>query len=690
MIPSQIPVLIEAALRAVALALAVWAGLRLLRVSNVLAQKAVWGLVLAAAFLMPLLMPLIPRWQWLPVAAVRMPAWNQQANAQPAVPVPASSTLQARSVLSAPRQITLAPESNSTPGNRFPAPVITSSEFDAPPAAPDFGNPAGAPQTNLWHALQQPIMLGWLLYLGVSTALLVRLCFGLGFAARLWWTARPVLWTPQFPLPAGLRLRSTAHVASPVAIGSGILLPANYAAWDAEKLRVVLAHEYSHIRQGDFYLQILARLYASLFWFSPLGWWLQRKLSDLGEAISDRAGLEHAASRSSYAQVLLEFAALPRPTLIGVAMARSSSLSDRIERFLNESTFHLCFTGSRRRAFVAVLLVPVALFAATALIRVEAAASAQPATPARAALQAPAIQQPAPTPAISALEASVLPPAPVAQPAPVAAPVRVDDSGRGPVATFERTLAVSGQVELSVSTGSGNIHLTHGSDSSIHIHGTVKASESGHEEQVRQVAANPPIEQAGNIVRIGSQQENQENLRHISISYEIEAPAGAILKAATGSGNITDDGIGQQAKLTTGSGNIHATGLHSGFAAQTGSGNIYVEQSGQGEVKAQTGSGDIEVKGVHGALKAQTGSGGIKITGTPTAEWKLETGSGNIELWTGSAPITIDASFGSGGLHTDREMLTQDSSDHHHISGKLNGGGPLVRIGTGSGEIRVH
>ena len=48
----------------------------------------------------------------------------------------------------------------------------------------------------------------------------------------------------------------------------------------------------SHVRQRDFYLQLLAGLYAALFWFSPLGWWLKRKLSDLGEAISDRAGLE--------------------------------------------------------------------------------------------------------------------------------------------------------------------------------------------------------------------------------------------------------------------------------------------------------------------------------------------------------------------------------------------------------------
>ncbi len=157
------------------------------------------------------------------------------------------------------------------------------------------------------------------------------------------------------------------------------MLPEDYASWDREKLRVVLAHERSHIRQGDFYLQTLAGIYAALFWFSPLGWWLKSKLSDLAEAISDRAGLQEAASRSAYAQILLEFAAAPRPTLIGVAMARTGNLSRRIERLLNDSTFRQAFAGTRRRAFLAVLLVPVALFAATTLVRVEA--SGQSVTP---------------------------------------------------------------------------------------------------------------------------------------------------------------------------------------------------------------------------------------------------------------------------------------------------------------------
>lgn len=61
--------LIEAALRSVLVALAVWGGLRAFRVSNVLAQKMAWGLVLAAAVFMPMLLPVAARWQALPATA---------------------------------------------------------------------------------------------------------------------------------------------------------------------------------------------------------------------------------------------------------------------------------------------------------------------------------------------------------------------------------------------------------------------------------------------------------------------------------------------------------------------------------------------------------------------------------------------------------------------------------------------
>jgi DUF4097 and DUF4098 domain-containing protein YvlB len=254
-------------------------------------------------------------------------------------------------------------------------------------------------------------------------------------------------------------------------------------------------------------------------------------------------------------------------------------------------------------------------------------------------------------------------------------------------ATFERNLSVNGRVELSVSTGSGNVHLTRGSGNQVHVYGKVKSSWGGSDERVREIAANPPIEQTGNIIRIGA---HHENLHNISIDYEIQAPENAFLEAGSGSGNIIDDGIGENAKLSTGSGNIHATGLHGGFSVSTGSGDIYAEQTGEGDVKAQTGSGNVELKSLRGGLRGGTGSGDIKVSGTPTSPWHLETGSGNVEFWAGGAALTLDASTGSGSIHSDREMLTQGSTDRHHVTGKINGGGPTVRIGTGSGDIKIH
>jgi DUF4097 and DUF4098 domain-containing protein YvlB len=254
-------------------------------------------------------------------------------------------------------------------------------------------------------------------------------------------------------------------------------------------------------------------------------------------------------------------------------------------------------------------------------------------------------------------------------------------------ATFERNLTVSGHVELAVATGSGHIHITHGSGDRVHISGRVKSNWGSNEQKVQEIANNPPIEQTGNIIRIGQRHENYHN---ISIDYDIEAPANSFLEANSGSGDINDDGVGENAKLGTGSGTIHATGLQGGFIANTGSGDIYAEQIGQGDVKAQTGSGNVELKNLKGSLHAGTGSGDIKITGTPASDWKLGTGSGNVEFWAGNAGFTLDASTGSGSVHTDQEMAVQGSFDKHHIVGKIHGGGPTVRVETGSGDVRIH
>jgi beta-lactamase regulating signal transducer with metallopeptidase domain len=473
----MIPVLIEAAFRALVVALIVWGGLRFLRVSNVMAQKAAWGLVLACAVAMPLIM----RWQVLPPSmALRV----QVRLGQMSSPIQNTAPSHADGMAASQESFLLAKtelaKTEPSPKDRRAALTVSDYKVDSrdqvqlPDKLAEGAETVAATYIDVLHARTETPAefifsrmrgwtaavvrnigtLCWLFYLAVCGVLLTRIGYGLNQAMELWQRAEVFVPYPQDDPGFGLRMRFSRAVSSPVTIGSGVLLPCECLEWNAEKLRIVLAHERSHVRQGDFYLQTLAEVYAAVFWFSPLGWWLKRKLSDLGEAISDRAGLEEAASRASYAQVLLEFAALPRPTVAGVAMARASNLSHRIERFLNESSFRRAFAGSRRRILLAILLVPIAVFAGTALIRVEAAASGQavpPAPPAASAPEAPAAQAVPAAPAEASAPAApaLAPPGPDA---PALAPVS-PDAPAAPVPPLPPAGSQNGEIHVAADGG---------------------------------------------------------------------------------------------------------------------------------------------------------------------------------------------------------------------------------------------
>lgn len=373
MILSVSEVLVESAARASIAAASLWIGLRLLRVANARVQKAAWTMVLVAAIAMPLFVG----WQGRPAwAAVQLPvrSWSSWARvhlAERKHMVAATPVLTRRDV-----EPTAQPIAESDDNFVIQARALADAGVEPSPVVQQALTPAttvvpvtAAPQKVNSFAL---IIKGaWLAYLGVGAVLLLRLLLGLVSTVRLWLEAKPVEAGAELNVPAGIELRSSGRIASPVNIGSGVLLPANYAEWDEEKLRVVLAHESSHVRQRDFYLQMAAGVYAAITWLSPLGWWLKRKLAELGEAISDHAGLEAASSPSAYAEVLLEFAALPRPTVAGVAMAHSTNLHQRIERLLNETSFRSAFALQRRA--LAALVIPVVLIGAAALVRVQAA-----------------------------------------------------------------------------------------------------------------------------------------------------------------------------------------------------------------------------------------------------------------------------------------------------------------------------
>jgi hypothetical protein len=280
--------------------------------------------------------------------------------------------------------------------------------------------------------------------------------------------------------------------------------------------------------------------------------------------------------------------------------------------------------------------------------------------------------------------------------------------------SFDRTLSVNGPVTLRVSTGSGYIRVSQGSDNQVHIVGHVKGNSwwggGSAEDAVSRVADHTPIDQAGNIIRVGDE-HGGDFFRHASIDYEITTPANTMLvaetgsgdlqlsningtvRAHTGSGSIHAEKLGSGSRLETASGSIDANGLMGSTTLQTGSGEIHAQLSSKGDVIAITGFGDIKLADVQGAVKAETGSGTLEISGQPTtAPWKLETGSGDISLKLGNSHFTLDAETGSGSVKSDPPltMTTHGSTDKHHVNGTVNGGGPTIKAETGSGDIHIQ
>jgi hypothetical protein len=263
--------------------------------------------------------------------------------------------------------------------------------------------------------------------------------------------------------------------------------------------------------------------------------------------------------------------------------------------------------------------------------------------------------------------------------------------------TFDRTLHLDGNAYVYVSTGSGYIHVSPGSDDQVHVVGRVHAGnnwgwgshdDGSPEERVKRVVDNPPVVQVGNTIRIGKLPESVHN---VSVDYDVTTPRGAQVEAGSGSGDIRISSIHGGVKADTGSGNIDASDIGGNYVSlETGSGGIRADLATANDVKAHTGSGNVHLGNVKGSLKTETGSGNIEISGQPSQPWKAQAGSGNVTLITGNAHFSLDAQTGSGSVHSDPAISTHGNQEHHHISGDINGGGVPVRIETGSGDITIH
>ena len=167
----------------------------------------------------------------------------------------------------------------------------------------------------------------------------------------------------------------------------------------------------------------------------------------------------------------------------------------------------------------------------------------------------------------------------------------------------------------------------------------------------------------------------QEGLKWFNVEFHVTVPRQYNVTLKTASG-----------------GDIHVGDLIGTVSAEALGGNLNLGEI-QGEVWGKTGvSGNITLKGCQSSVNLTTAMGNIhaEMTTQPQHPWTLHAsmeGEIYVTLHRHTA-IDIDAQT-QGEILSDFPIQSQGDTKENRLKGTLNGGGPLLKLHSSAGEIRL-
>ena len=263
------------------------------------------------------------------------------------------------------------------------------------------------------------------------------------------------------------------------------------------------------------------------------------------------------------------------------------------------------------------------------------------------------------------------------------------DTGGGDV----NTTGIAGRVDLE--SGGGNIHLDD-------IGGEVTAETGGGTIEVGSVGGDVSLQTGGGNIKVASAKGEIKAESGAGSVIILSGLQGAVLE--TGAGSIRVDKCSGTVKATTGGGSVELGDIGGPAEIESGAGSIRLA-SAKGRVQAQTGGGSIQLDGAT-SVQAETSAGGIvvKLVSSNGAGGRsnssLETSAGDITVYLANdLAISVRAEIEVATGHTIRSEFSdirvateggQWGPKTVTAEGQLNGGGPVLKVRTNSGNVNFR
>jgi len=218
----------------------------------------------------------------------------------------------------------------------------------------------------------------------------------------------------------------------------------------------------------------------------------------------------------------------------------------------------------------------------------------------------------------------------------------------------------------------------------------------GHHGLNLHIAVNVPEETSLNVKTGGGSVEasriNRETELDTSGGSIKASQLGANLRAHTSGGSIRIESVKGNARVDTSGGGITGEDLDGTLDARTSGGSIDLRRI-KGDLLAHTSGGSIGIEDAGGRVNADTSGGSVEVRFTRgnSHGGEIESSGGGVRVALDrSANLNLDASTSAGSVVTDLPITVSGTLGRSHVIGTVGSGGPLLRIHSSAGSVRIE
>ena len=258
--------------------------------------------------------------------------------------------------------------------------------------------------------------------------------------------------------------------------------------------------------------------------------------------------------------------------------------------------------------------------------------------------------------------------------------------------TWDKTYPLNGRPHLQVEVEDAALEVSScGSCNAIHIHVDGRGDDLSH-YSVREL-------QGGNTVHFTLHEKPGGGWFHWNMHkgplVTVELPSAADVTTRSADGSMSMRDISGAVDVSSSDGSLSASHVSGALRFHTSDGSMSI-QDAEGTLEARTSDGSMSIRGRFSQIDAHTSDGSGNLT---LEEGSKLTGASSIGSQDGSFHVLVPRSLaveldissadGSVSCNLPLQTETSETGEHHHIHGRLNGGGPSLTIHTSDGSISV-